>query len=266
MITNANSIKFRCSSLGYLMTEPRELAKQKAGELSDTAKTHLIDVFVSQVWGRREELNNKYLEKGNVREEDNVTLLALTKKLMLRKNTERLENDFISGELDLFIGKEISKAEKVYDTKTSFSAHTFFRSKNSPLPSNYKWQVTGYMDLSGAKSAGVAFGLVNGTAKQIMKEKYNLSFLYNEVDVNQNPEYVKKCIQIEKNHIFDMKAFVNENPGFDFHCDPDKWEWDIPIDQRSHIFEVPRVQADIDKIHWKVLVARQWMNTNLFKI
>lgn len=266
MITNANKIKIRCSSLGYLMTEPREIAKQKAGELSETAKTHLVDIFVSQVWGRREELNNKFLEKGNVREEDNITLQSILKKEMYRKNEERIENDFISGTPDFIIEDPKTKVKKIYDTKTSFSAHTFFRSKYNPLPDKYKWQVTGYMALTGANSAHVAFGLVNGTAKQILKEKYNLGFLYNEIDINLNPDYVNKCIQIEKNHIFDMKAFVKENPGFDFHCDPYKWEWDIPIEQRSHIFDVPRVQADIDKIQWKVLVAREWMNKNLFKI
>ena len=45
---NWNEILIRCSSIGYLMTEPKEKAAKEAGELSKTAKTHLKNVYIQE--------------------------------------------------------------------------------------------------------------------------------------------------------------------------------------------------------------------------
>ena len=73
---NANNIKFRCSSLGALMTE----ARNKSGQLSETCKSELIKVFIAEKYGRTKNIQSKYLEKGIAQEEDSITLYSKFKK------------------------------------------------------------------------------------------------------------------------------------------------------------------------------------------
>ena len=261
---NANTIKFRCSSLGYIMTESRS----KSETLSETCKTHLIDVFVSAKYGRREEITGKFLDKGNEREEDSITLLSRATKIFYKKNEERIENDFISGTPDLYLGIGLQLADETNDTKTSWSAHTFFRAQKEALNKMYYWQGQGYMDLTGAKKHTVTYCLVNGTAKAIMDEKRRLAYAMGVLDTQatDNVAYLEKCKQIEVNHIFDMEAFKNENPFFEFDNDLEKWTFDIPISERIFQFTFDRNDADIERMHQRVIECRNFMNENLFKI
>lgn len=255
---NADDIKFRCSSLGHLMTE----ARSKSETLSESTKTHLVDVFVSAKYDRREDLNNKFLEKGNAREEDSITLLSRVQKRFFKKNDIRLENEFISGECDIFLGESIHNATQTFDTKTSWSAHTFFRSSNKDLDKAYYWQGLGYMWLTGAQRHTVAYCLVNGTEKAIMQEKKMARFIENSFD----RDYKKTCKQIEINHIFDIEHFKKENPFFEFDNDVENWFWDIPIEERLFTFTFERNEDDIKRLEQRIIESRKWMNENLFKV
>lgn len=259
---NANDILFRCSSLGHLMIEPRS----KSETISESTKTHLIDVFVSYKYDRRENVHSKFLDKGNEREEDSVTLLSRIKKMMLRKNDIRLENEFISGEPDIYLGENINCATETFDTKTSWSAHTFFRAKNAKLDKMYYWQGIGYMWLTGASKHTVAYCLVNGTATAIMDEKRKQSYQNGMIDISGNPskKYLEICKQIEVNHIFDIESFKKENPFFEFDNDINNWHWDIPLEDRIHLFEFERNDEDILKLEQRIKDCRIWMNENLF--
>lgn len=257
---NANNILFRCSSLGHLMTEP----KNKNEPLSETTKTNLIDIFVSANYNRREETESKFIEKGNAREEDSITLLSRVKKLMLKKNDVRLSNEFITGEMDIFLGKDINDADETFDIKTSWSAFTFFRAQKE-LNKMYFWQGQGYMALTGAKKHTVAYCLVNGTAQAIDDEKRRLSYKMNLLDPSNSEEYSIRCRKIEINHIFDLKSFIKENPFYEFHSDIKKWEYDISPSERVFTFEFERDEFLIKNLYDRIIQCRSWMNKNLYK-
>jgi hypothetical protein len=144
---NFNNILFRCSSLGYLMTESRV----KSDPISETTKTHLIDVYVQNKYGRQSDISNKYIQKGLMVEEDSITLYSRVKKTFFKKNEQHLSNAYIKGTPDLFTGIEIKQADEVLDTKSSWDIYTFFRVHTQPLNKMYYWQVQGYMALTGAK-------------------------------------------------------------------------------------------------------------------
>lgn len=260
---NADEILFRCSSLGHLMTEP----KKKSETLSEGTKTHLVDVFVSAMYHRREEITSKFLTKGNAREEDAITLLSRVTKTLYKKNTERLSNHFITGEPDVYEGESIRKAATTTDTKTSWSAHTFFRAKMKEVDPMYYWQGQGYMILTGAKHHTVAPCLVNGTDTAIMDEKRKAGYSLGMMDAHGNPteEYIAKCKQIEINHIFDLTSFKNEYPWFQFDNDLTEWKYDIPMEQRLHRFTFERNEEDIVRLYKRIADCRKWMNENLFK-
>jgi len=257
----ANDIKFRCSSLGYIMTEPQK----KSELLSETCKTHLIDCFVSTKYGRKEEISGKFLDKGNECEEDSITLLSRVTKHFYKKNEERIGNDFISGVPDLYKGDNIKTATEITDTKSSWSAHTFFRVQKDKLNPSYLWQGHGYMALTGAKKHTVAYCLVNGTPQAIMDEKKRLAYRLGAIDPSANPLYLAKAKQIEINHIFDLPLFMNQNEWFELDNNPNEWAYDIPKEDRVFTFTFDRDEAAIESIYKRVQICRDWMATNLYK-
>ena len=82
----------------------------------------------------------------------------------------------------------------------------------------------------------------------------------------EDGEYKRVAAQIEKNHIFDMNAFMNENPGFDFDTDLDNWKDDVPKEERIHTFPIERNEKEIANIKSRVITCRKWMDLNLFEL
>lgn len=260
-MNNASEIKFRCSGLHAIMTEPQS----KKELLSKTCITHLINVFVQEKHKRREEITSKYLEKGNEREPAALKLTSELLGLELVKNEIRLENDYIQGEPDTFVGTDIRRANHTLDTKVSWSAFTFFRAKADKIPAEYYWQGMGYMMLTGARKHTVAFCLTNATAKLILDEKRKLSYHYEIID-SEPEEYKQKCRQIEINHIFDIHEFADEYKYFEYHNDMEAWNYDIPQKERMFTFTIDRDEAAITKIKERVHACRDYMDKNLFKV
>lgn len=287
---NANQIKFRCSSLGHLMTEPigksnmqkwddaKEYAAKLAAEyhqlanketktaakllermekatkeaielhktkdvvnLSESTKTHLVDVFVSNKYGRTTEIENKYVSKGLAVEEDSITLFSRVKKTFFKKNEDHLANDFIQGTPDIFIGDSVHSAEVVIDIKSSWDIFTFFRVQSKDINKLYYWQLQGYMALTGAKSAKLVYCLVNTPEIMINDEKRKLMWKMGAIDENEITD--EAFAELEKNMIYD----------------------DIPMDER--VFEIPveRNDDDIKRLYKRIEESRTWMNENLFK-
>jgi hypothetical protein len=228
-----SNVLFRCSSLGHIMTDPRS----KSETLSETCKTHLIDVYVSNKYGRRTDVQNKYIEKGLMVEEDSITLYSRIKKSFFKKNEEHLHNDFIQGTPDLFTGLEITEADSITDVKSSWDIFTFFRVHTQSLNKMYYWQLQGYMDLSGASKSTLAYCLINTPAPLINDEKRRLLYkmgITDEFDSN----YVEACAALEKNMIYD----------------------DIPISERLIEFTIERNEEDINKMHNRISDCRNYLS------
>ena len=229
-----NNLLFRCSSLGHLMTESRT----KSEPLSETTKTHLIDVYVANKYGRQEDIQNKYIEKGLAAEEDSITLYSRVNKQFFKKNEEHLTNSWIKGTPDLYTGEGIHKATTIIDIKSSWDIYTFMRTLTKDINKMYYWQLQGYMDLTGAQSAKLAYCLVNTPEPMVEYEKYILGRRMGVIDPTGNELYEKACADLEKAMLFD----------------------DIPIKERVIEFEIQRNDADILKLHAKVEECRKWLN------
>lgn len=293
----ADIILFRASSNGHLMAEGNKitdiqlkridelnskginitekqfeerkkliLKRDSPPELSDTVINHLIDVYISQIEHRKEDIDNKFLRKGNEQEEDSITLLSRVTKRLFKKNDRRVSNKFVSGEWDLSI-EVLNLIDETIDVKTSWSRHTHLRAKFKKLNQLYYWQGQTYMWLTGAKKHTVYYCLVNGTEKAITDEKYYLSFKPGMMDRHGNctDKYREKCRQIEINHIFDLELFIKHNPHYQFESDTNEWCYDIPMNERVHEFTFDRNDKDIKRLENKIVECRQWMNINLFK-
>lgn len=129
--------------------------------LSEGAKTHCMDLYVSITTGRNTDIENKYIKKGNAVEEDAITLYSRVKKQMFKKNEEHLKNDFIMGTPDIWYGETIQTASHIPDIKASWDCYTFYRTFTKELSRLYFWQDIGYQWLSGARKGSIAYCLVN---------------------------------------------------------------------------------------------------------
>ncbi len=147
-------MKFRCSSLGKLMTEPRSKSE---GVLSVGAKTFIRELAAQEIFGVEFEVSSKAIEKGIEVEGDSIDLLNSVRGLSLFKNTDRKSNDFITGECDLFD----AEAKRGHDIKSSWSIATFPITVADCEDRLYEWQMRGYMALWDADEWEVNYCLVD---------------------------------------------------------------------------------------------------------
>ena len=148
-------MRLRCSSLDSIMTNGRS----KTG-LSATAQQVIKDMVDSELYNTPLFITNKYLSKGIECEDDSIELFNNVFFKSLVKNTERITNDFITGECDLLDG------DTVIDIKTSWSLKTFAEQRRKPT--SYEWQLRGYMWLYDKDKACTAHCLVD-TPKHLCK-------------------------------------------------------------------------------------------------
>jgi hypothetical protein len=227
---NWNETLIRASSVGYLMTEPVTKADKEAGVLSKTAQKHLIEVYISEKYGRKRDIQTKQMKKGIEAEQDSIDLLSMYLKLPFSKNEERFKNDFLTGLPDIING------DTIIDIKSSYDLWTFLGNIPDKLDNLYYWQMQSYMWLTGTRKATIAYCLVNTPESIIQQEKY---YLLKKMDVisEESPEFIKEAMKVEFNMTFD----------------------DISINERILTFNVNRSEDDILRIENKVIKARTFL-------
>lgn len=230
---NWNDYKFHPSSLGAIMTDGRG----KSEGLGETCKNHLLECWVAEKYGRERELDNKYIKKGLMVEEDSITLYSRVNKRFFTKNDEQISNDYLIGTPDLFVGPSIKEASEIIDLKSSWDIFTFFHVLTKTVNKMYYWQLQGYMDLTGAQLARLCYCLVDTPLVLIEDQKRRLLWEMGG-GTELNPLYIEACEKIDKAMTFS----------------------DIPIQDRFIEFVVKRNQEDIDKAHARANECRIWLS------
>lgn len=245
-------ILFRPSSLGELMS-----GVKKGWSVSEslTCKRKLIRIYREMVFNRYYNFSNKYTEKGLKMEQDAITLCGRNRKIYYRKNTERFENEYFTGEPDIIAPPE------TIDTKCAWSLDTLPHPLTDPPSDDYVYQGQAYMDLMNCTTHTIAHCLVNAPGNLVMREKEKAWY---QLDMPQddNPDYIAAKQQVERNMIFDMTQFRSDNPGFDI--DTKEWIYDIPIADRVVEYTISRNEILLTQIRTRLDECREWMNKNLF--
>ena len=232
---NFNKTLIRSSSVGYLMTEPQAKADKDAGNLSKTAKTHLLEIYIAEKYGRRKDVQTKQMKKGIQVEDDSIALLSEYMGKTFSKNSERFTNDYITGHPDIL---DLSESGlKIWDVKSSYDLFTFLGNLPEKLKDLYYWQLQSYMWLTGAVESSIAYCLVNTPFGIIEQEKKSLLYRMDVIS-EESPEYVLEASKLKLNMMFD----------------------DIDIKERILIFPVQRNEEDIQLIQDKVEKARAYLS------
>ena len=156
-------LKFRASSLSQIMTDPKG-----KGELSVGAKTFIAKQAKEFVYGFDEKISSKYMEKGIQVEDQSIELLNSVLFTSYQKNIERKDNDWITGECDIFTG------DSIIDIKSSWSLTTFPALAEQGEDKDYEWQLRAYMWLWNVDKASIAYCLVSTPEDLIKYEDANL--------------------------------------------------------------------------------------------
>lgn len=248
-----------------------ELEKAKADQsLPKTMQKELRKIYRAEKYKRNFLFTNKYVQKGILQEEESITLFqeyrnnVLGERTYFTKNTERLENEWFSGEWDLPTLPEIKKHGIGFDVKTSWSLDTFPFLEDD-LDTNYFWQNQVYMDLTGVEKWQTVYCLVNGTEHLVNNEKqkhfYALN-MPNEEDELYN-ELMKKYRDIEKMMIFDYDRFVKINPFHVMEISRNDWfssGFDIPLKERVLVKEVSKCEKSVNDLKERIKIARKYLN------
>lgn len=188
------------------------LSKENAKpELSDTAKKFVESTWLLNEKGFYKDLENKYVTKGNLNEDDGIVLVSEMEGLMLHKNDVRMTIGNITGECDVI---EIIEGRKIIkDIKSSWSPLTFMNVGFSNL---YEWQGRCYMYLYDANEFHLHYTLTDTPRFLIEKEKERQYYKYFDKLMTdselENLELMLQPIyqQIEKNMCFSEGNYTKE--------------------------------------------------------
>lgn len=232
-----DKVKFRASSWGNLLTEPKSAEDKKRGLLGATCKAELIKVYNWVKYGRKTDLSGKQIEKGTVCEPDSINLYSFVEGKMYEKNELLLENEWFTGHPDLFLGEDIYHAEEVDDIKSRWSIDTFTPKLIEKVDAGEIAQMNVYYCLTGAKKGAIVNTLVSAPDYMVQEAKYYALKKLN-VATEYSPEAIETMQEIEKNMIFD------------------------DIDPRERVIKTPVERDDelIEKMKSKVPIFRQWLH------
>jgi len=214
------------------------LMKSTPGKLHDNTKKYLLEIFIKEQYGRQKDIQNKYISKGLMVEEDSITLFSRFERNYYLKNEINLKNEYISGTPDLYLGESIEKADVIIDVKSSWDIFTFFNTTLKEVNEAYYWQLQSYMALTGAKTSKLAYCLVNTPEVLINDEKRKLLWKMGAISDLDN-EYIEASIEIDKISVYD----------------------DIPINQRVIITDIARDDYAIEKLYEMVKICRNFLNS-----
>lgn len=206
------SYQDRINGIGLPLTNKQEserielIQKRDFDELPEGAKTHCKKWLKEFLFKRREELKNKYVEKGNECEEEGFTLMAVQLKLgMVYKNTERKRNEFAEGECDLY------HEGIVYDNKCSWSLDTFPMFETEIPDVKYWWQLQNYSTQWPAKKLCLCYTLISSGYNEVEKAIKWAETANDKYRIAERMVFTQKEFDLLKEHFFadsDLNTFV----------------------------------------------------------
>lgn len=155
-------MKWHPSSIGKLMTNGRG-----KNEMGQTAKSYIKQVAKENFYGYRSEINNKYIQKGLMQEQDSIDLLNTVRFEGYIKNTVRMVDELMTGECDIITN------DSIIDIKTSWSLDTFPVMAEDGYDTIYEWQLRAYMRLYDRPKAELIYCMVT-TSNELLNEWENL--------------------------------------------------------------------------------------------
>jgi len=245
MGVNLNGNKTKWTDTKQAEVDKLKQKQKNVDILPEGAITKLEEIFDDVFWKRKKILNNKYLEKGNINEEDSLELKSQVDNASYWKNDEFFDNGFVCGTPDNVL-------DKIRDIKSNFEFDTF---KRASLTDLYKWQIKSYLWLTDLKNGELVYALTNSPAHRIEAERKSMWFAMGQPEYTEE-RWITACSQLEMNHIFDIEKFKEDFPSFDL---VNTFWRNIPKHMRVKSFEVTLQDKDIEHMKRRSQMCKDWL-------
>ena len=276
-VTNFDTFKCRCSAIAVILANAQgnlqltarmedELKELESKEsLKENQKKRLSELLVRKENGNKivlgatcikylmewyswetvgkipvdkEAMDIEYTKKGTTMEADSIKLLSIVDGEIYEKNTDgRIQNEYLSGIPDIYLGENIMSATKIIDVKSIWDYPSFLNKTFAPLELNYQEQIQGYCDITGAKEGELTRCLVDMPEEIITDYQYRLLKKMN-LATTESPEFVKEWQKWENSMRFG----------------------DIPPHQRVFKIKVePFTEEERQRVYDRVKYCREWL-------
>ena len=178
---NLPEFKIRCSAIGQIMTNSRT-----KGQLSKTAQSYVETWIKEQIYKRRKLVTTKYMDKGNMVENESISFAGRVLNADITKNEQRYENELLIGTPDVIT------EDYVIDVKNSWDCFTFPLFYEKVPNKDYFYQAQGYMALTGLSHYKLIYTLLDTPDSLIEREfkyaseldfdSFAKDYRYNEID------------------------------------------------------------------------------------
>jgi hypothetical protein len=156
---NLPEFKIRCSAIGQIMTNSRT-----KGQLSKTAQSYVETWIKEQIYKRRKVITTKYMDKGNMVENESISFAGRVLNADITKNEQRYENELLIGTPDVIT------EDYVIDVKNSWDCFTFPLFYENVPNKDYFYQAQGYMALTGLSHYKLIYTLLDTPDSLIERE------------------------------------------------------------------------------------------------
>ena len=227
-------------------TELAELeVKEQNGSkiiLSDGYIEYLMEEYAWITEGmipvNKESLDLLAIRKGKECEEEGITLLTRVDNQFYKTHKERIYNEFLSGEIDAYLGEHIYAATNISDIKNAFDYPTFLKKIHTGLENGQEEQVQGYQDITGAREGDIVNTLCSASDEIITEKKWQVAKKMNAISI-ESPDFLAEWPKWEKSMRFDH----------------------IPIHKRVHKIKIePFSEFTRQKLYDRVKIGREWLN------
>ena len=197
---NLPIFKIRASASGKLMVNPR----LKSETLSETTKSYIQEWVKEHIYGVKNQIKNKYLDKGLMLEDTAIDKAIEWLDLpFTMKNEKFFEDDFFTGTPDLIVN------DVVYDIKCSWSCFSFPLFEKEIPTKDYFYQLQTYMHLTGCKNAVLTYVLLNTPEELTFETKHNYDNVAKEYKIKTfEIDYDSEVIEELKNKIINVREYI----------------------------------------------------------
>jgi hypothetical protein len=152
-------------------------------------------------------MTNKYIKKGLAVEAQSIEIFSEFKGELLENNTERVTNDFFTGETDLNFLDALGDVQKVTDIKSSYDIDSFEDNRDEDAKKDNRLQLLGYCDLHKCKFASVANVLTDNDFTLINDEIRRETYTTKADNLEGFEIPACRIIEIAKDNIFTFTNF-----------------------------------------------------------
>lgn len=228
--------RFRSSSIGLLMTNPKLKKDKEEGVLAKTVQTMIEDLWLYKEHGVEKIMDVNQTRKGKICEEDAIGLVQLIcgGKEFRIKNKRRMFGKWSSGESDMVLENHIEDTKVAYDVRSFMrkGRDEFYTKKDGTKIWGFNklqyGQAQDYMRLWGKDKFILRWCAIDTPEELIRDEEKRVYYKYGNDE--EHEEYVKQSQQIRRNHDFSWIPIEKRVKSFEIEID---WEYLKELDERA---------------------------------